>query len=75
MQILVTLSIAIVAGLLMSRVTKLFKLPAVTAYLIAGLVVGPYLLGRIDLSFTYNWRLATKKHLLLLGKFLLGFIR
>ncbi len=51
MQILVTLSIAIVAGLLMSRITKLFKLPAVTAYLIAGLIVGPYLLGRIDLSF------------------------
>lgn len=51
MQILVTLSVAIVAGLLMSRVTKLFKLPAVTAYLIAGIIVGPYLLGRIDLSF------------------------
>ncbi len=51
MQILVTLSIAIVAGLLMSRVTKLFKLPAVTAYLIAGLIVGPYLLGGINFSF------------------------
>ncbi len=51
MQILVTLSVAIVAGLLMSRVTKLFKLPAVTAYLIAGIIVGPYLLGQIDLSF------------------------
>lgn len=50
MQILVTLSVAIVAGLLMSRVTKLFKLPAVTAYLIAGIIVGPYLLGAIDLS-------------------------
>ena len=51
MQILVTLSVAIVAGLLMSRVTKFFKLPSVTAYLIAGLIIGPYLLGRIDLSF------------------------
>ena len=29
MQILITLAVAIVAGLLMSRVTKLFKLPAV----------------------------------------------
>lgn len=51
MQILVTLSVAIVAGLLMSRITKLFKLPAVTAYLIAGLIVGPFLLGGIDFSF------------------------
>lgn len=51
MQILITLAVAIVAGLLMSRVTKLFKLPAVTAYLIAGLIVGPYLIGKIDFSF------------------------
>ncbi len=50
MQILVTLSFAIMAGLLMSRVTKLFKLPAVTAYLIAGIIVGPFLIGRIDFS-------------------------
>ena len=51
MQILITLAVAVVAGLLMSRVTKIFKLPAVTAYLIAGIIVGPYLLGAIDFSF------------------------
>lgn len=51
MQILITLAVAIVAGLLMSRITKLFNLPAVTAYLLAGIIVGPYLLGSIDLSF------------------------
>ena len=51
MQILVTLSVAIVAGLLMSRITKLFKLPAVTAYLIAGIIIGPFMMGRIDFSF------------------------
>jgi Kef-type K+ transport system membrane component KefB len=32
-------------GLMLSRVAKLAKLPAVTAYLIAGILVGPYILG------------------------------
>jgi len=48
MQILVTLSIAMLAGLLLSRPAKLLKLPAVTAYLVAGIIIGPYLLGAID---------------------------
>ena len=50
MQILVTLSMAMLAGLLLSRPAKLLKLPAVTAYLVAGLLVGPYCLGAIDFS-------------------------
>ena len=33
------------AGLFMSRLAKLVKLPAVTAYLVAGLLIGPFLLG------------------------------
>jgi Kef-type K+ transport system membrane component KefB len=32
-------------GLMLSRVAKLAKLPAVTAYLVAGILVGPYCLG------------------------------
>ena len=45
MQTLLTLSIALFAGLMLSRLAKLAKLPAVTAYLVAGILVGPYLLG------------------------------
>ena len=51
MQILITLSVAMLAGLLLSRPAKLLKLPAVTAYLVAGILVGPFLLGAIDFSF------------------------
>ena len=51
MQILVSLSIAMLAGLLMSRVAKLLKLPAVTAYLVAGILVGPFLLGALEFDF------------------------
>lgn len=50
MQMLFSLSIALLAGLLLSRVTKKFGLPAVTAYLIAGILVGPYCLGSFGVS-------------------------
>lgn len=45
MQALLSISIAILGGLLLSRLAKLAKLPAVTAYLVAGILVGPYCLG------------------------------
>ncbi len=45
MQALLSLSIALLAGLLLSRLAKLLKLPAVTAYLVAGILIGPYALG------------------------------
>ena len=45
MTTLLTLSIAMSAGMMMTRVVKPLKLPAVTAYLIAGVLVGPYCLG------------------------------
>ena len=51
MQIsLICLAIAVIGGLLMSRLTKLLNLPAVTAYLIAGLVLGPFVLGRLGVQ-------------------------
>lgn len=45
MQTLMSLSVCLFAGLLLSRVAKIVKLPAVTAYLVAGILVGPYVLG------------------------------
>ncbi|MCQ2413356.1 MAG: cation:proton antiporter [Clostridia bacterium] len=47
MQILLSLSIALFAGLMFSRVTKIWNLPAVTAYLVAGILIGPYCLGQL----------------------------
>ncbi len=49
MEILLSLSIALFVGLMMTRVLKPLKLPSVTAYLIAGVVVGPYCLGALDI--------------------------
>ena len=42
---LLSVSIALLAGLLMTRLFKPFKLPSVTAYLIAGVLIGPYCIG------------------------------
>lgn len=57
MTTLLSIATALIAGLLMSRVAKPLKLPAVTGYLVAGILVGPYCLGRLGiegLGFTTN---------------------
>lgn len=50
MHTLICLAVAVIGGLLLSRLTKLMKLPAVTAYLVAGLILGPFLIGRLNIS-------------------------
>ena len=47
---LICLSLALIAGLLMSRLAKAVHLPAVTSYLVAGLLLGPFFLGRLGLG-------------------------
>lgn len=49
MQTLLALSVALLAGLMLSRFTKIWNLPAVTAYLVAGILIGPYCLGRLGI--------------------------
>ena len=46
---LICLASALVGGLMLSRLTKLLNLPAVTAYLVAGLLLGPFVLGRLNI--------------------------
>lgn len=50
METLLSISIALSAGLFMSRVVKPLKLPAVTGYLVAGILIGPYCLGRLGID-------------------------
>ena len=50
MNILLSVSIALLAGLLMTRLFKPFKLPDVTAYLIAGVLIGPYCVGALGVD-------------------------
>lgn len=46
---LICLAAALIGGLMLSRLTKLVNLPAVTAYLLAGLILGPFCLGGLQL--------------------------
>ena len=46
---LICLAVAMIGGLMMSRLTKKLHLPAVTAYLVAGLLMGPFIVGAIGI--------------------------
>lgn len=50
MELLLSLSIALVMGLFMTRLMKPLGLPAVTGYLIGGILIGPYCLGHLGAS-------------------------
>ena len=50
MYVLLNLSVALLAGLMLSRLAKKVSLPAVTAYLVAGILIGPYLLGSLGVE-------------------------
>ena len=47
MEFLLAIGIAMFAGLLLSRLTSKLNLPDVTSYLVAGVLVGPLVLGRL----------------------------
>ena len=46
---LICLAAALIGGLMLSRLTKKLNLPAVTAYLVAGILLGPFCLGALDI--------------------------
>ena len=50
METLFCISTALAAGLFMTRPAKKLGLPAVTAYLVAGILIGPYCLGRLGIE-------------------------
>lgn len=50
MDFLVTLAVAMLGGLLLSRPAKKLHLPAVTAYLVAGLILGPFCIGALGVK-------------------------
>ena len=74
MNILLSVSIALLAGLLMTRAFKPFKLPAVTAYLIAGVLIGPYCLGALHIDGLGFGSMEEVESLGVLSQVALGFI-
>lgn len=50
MTVLLSLAVALFAGLMMTRACKPLGLPAVTGYLVAGILIGPYCLGLLGVE-------------------------
>ena len=74
MSTLLSVSIALLGGLLMTRVFKPLKLPSVTAYLIAGVLIGPYCLGQLGVGGLGFNTMEAVEHLGLIADVALGFI-
>ncbi|MBO5666298.1 MAG: cation:proton antiporter, partial [Firmicutes bacterium] len=74
MQILLALSIALFGGLIMSRLTKKWNLPAVTAYLVAGILIGPFCLGQLGIEGLGFTSLENVESFKILSDVALGFI-
>lgn len=74
MNILLSVSIALLAGLLMTRLFKPFKLPAVTAYLIAGVLIGPYCIGALGINSIGFDSMEAVEKLSVISQMALGFI-
>ena len=71
---LIMLAVALIGGLMLSRLTKLIHLPAVTAYLLAGLLLGPFCIGALQLPGLGFNSLAQVEGLSILTQTALGFI-
>ena len=53
-SIIVSMAVMLLAGFLMTRVTKKLRLPNVTGYILAGILIGPFCLNMIPASFIKN---------------------
>jgi len=71
---LICLAVALIGGLMLTRITKLLKLPAVTAYLVAGLLLGPFFLGGLGLEGVGFNTLEQVEGLQIITQTTLGFI-
>ena len=74
MEILLPIAIAVIGGLLMTRVVKPLGLPAVTAYLVMGVLVGPYCLGQLNIPGIGFVSMEAVEKMTVISQIALGFI-
>ena len=74
MSVLLSIALAVIIGLLMTRVAKPLGLPAVTAYLVTGVLIGPYCLGRLGIEGIGFNSMEAVEALNLVSQVALGFI-
>lgn len=76
-QTILSIAVCLFAGLMMTRALKRLHLPDVTAYLIAGVVIGTYCIGRFVIggfSFGFNDGVAPVGSFTIISDIALGFI-
>lgn len=73
-QYLIGIGICLLGGLMMSRLAKKISLPAVTAYLVAGLLLGPFVIGKLGIPGIGFTSLEEAESLGILSQAALGFI-
>ena len=76
-QTLLSIAVCMFAGLMMTRALKRLHLPDVTAYLIAGVLIGTYCIGRFIIggfSFGFNDQIAPVGNFTIISDIALGFI-
>lgn len=74
MTTILAISVALIMGLLMTRILRPLKLPDVTAYLIAGVLIGPYVLGRLNIQGVGFISTSDVEQYALISSVALGFI-
>ena len=73
-NILLSIGITLAIGLIMSRIVKILKLPAVTGYLVGGILIGPYCLGKLSINGLGFINMEQVHNLKVLSEIALGFI-
>jgi Kef-type K+ transport system membrane component KefB len=76
-QTILSIAMCLFAGLMMTRLLRKLKLPDVTSYLIAGVLIGAYCLGRFTLggfSFGFNNEVSPVESFSIISNVALGFI-
>ena len=52
--VIISISLMLFGGFAMTRITKRLRLPNVTAYIVAGILMGPYCLNLIPIGLIEN---------------------
>ena len=74
METILSITLALFAGLMMTRLFKRFNLPDVTSYLVMGVIIGPCVLGRLGIPGLGFQNMEQIDSLSLFSQIALGFI-
>ena len=74
MEELLLITLALFTGIIIARIVSFVKLPNVTAYLIAGVIIGPAILGKLNIKYIGFANIEQVKNLSLISDVALGFI-